>query len=126
VLVAAMLDRAVRIGFERTLEQDPGFGLRQLTDIGCKALSPGINDPYTAVQAIEHLAVLFAALAVRPVGDHVGRDASGSVVLVVPGRGFSDHLSLGSGLLRRYGGRRTHGGPGGPAPARLCGRRGSR
>jgi uncharacterized membrane protein len=102
-LVAAMLDRAVRIGFERTLEQDPGFGLRQLTDIGCKALSPGINDPYTAVQAIEHLAVLFAALAVRPVGDHVGRDASGSVVLVVPGRRFSDHLSLGPGLLRRYG-----------------------
>jgi len=102
-IVAAALNRTVRIGFERTLEQDPGVGLRQLTDIGCKALSPAVNDPYTAVQAIEHLAVLFAALASRPVGDHVGRDASGAITLVVPGRRFAEHLALGVGLLRRYG-----------------------
>src|SRR4051794_2477247 len=102
-VVAAALDRTVRIGFERTLEQDPGFGLRQLTDIGCKALSPAVNDPYTAIQAIEHMAVLLAAMAGRPVGDHVGRDASGTITLVVPGRRFSEHLALGVGLLRRYG-----------------------
>ena len=63
----AALDAAVRIGFERTLEQDPGLGLRQLVDLACKALSPAINDPYTAIQAIERLAVLFTALAARPV-----------------------------------------------------------
>jgi uncharacterized membrane protein len=57
---SAMLHGAVRVGFERTLEQDPGFGLRQLVDPACKALSPAVNDPYTAIQAIEHLAVLFA------------------------------------------------------------------
>jgi uncharacterized membrane protein len=102
-VVAAALDRTVRIGFERTLEQDPGFGLRQLTDIGCKALSPAVNDPYTAIQAIDHMAVLLAAMAERPVGDHVGRDASGTITVVVPGRRFSEHLALGVGLLRRYG-----------------------
>jgi uncharacterized membrane protein len=102
-VVAAALHHTVRIGFERTLEQDPGFGLRQLTDIGCKALSPAVNDPYTAVQAIEHLAVLLAALAAHPVGDHVGRDATGAITLIVPGRRFSEHLALGVGLLRRYG-----------------------
>ena len=47
----------VRIGFERTIEQDVGFGVRQLIDIASKALSPAINDPYTAVQAIDHLGV---------------------------------------------------------------------
>jgi uncharacterized membrane protein len=48
--VAEALDAAVRIGFERTLEQDPGLGLRQLVDPACKALSPAVNDPYTAIQ----------------------------------------------------------------------------
>jgi uncharacterized membrane protein len=40
----------VRIGFERTIEQDVAFGIRQQIDIGCKALSPAVNDPYTAAQ----------------------------------------------------------------------------
>jgi len=43
-----VLDAAVRIGFERTLEQDAAFGIRQLVDVACKALSPAVNDPYTA------------------------------------------------------------------------------
>jgi uncharacterized membrane protein len=61
--IASVVDGAVRVGFERTLEQDPGLGMRQLCDAACKALSPAINDPYTAIQASEHLSVLFAALA---------------------------------------------------------------
>jgi uncharacterized membrane protein len=101
--VAATLDRAVRIGFERTLEQDPGLGMRQLCDAACKALSPAINDPYTAIQAIEHLSVLYAALAARPIGDLVIRDPSHMIVVAVPARSFSEHLALGVGLIRRYG-----------------------
>ena len=61
-LFAATLHRAVRIGFERTLEQDLGLGFRQLADPACKALSPAVNDPYTAIQAIDHLSVLFGTL----------------------------------------------------------------
>ena len=60
------LDRAVRIGFERTLEQDAAFGIRQLVDMACKALSPAVNDPYTAVQAVDHLSVIFCGWRVRP------------------------------------------------------------
>jgi uncharacterized membrane protein len=103
--IALALDRTVRLGYERTLEQDPGFGFRQLVDIACKALSPAINDPYTAIQAIEHLAVLFSTLAARRVGDHVVSGAAGRATVVVPGRSFSDHLALGFGLIRRYGAR---------------------
>jgi uncharacterized membrane protein len=101
--VAAAVHGSVRIGFERTLEQDPGFGFRQLVDVACKALSPGINDPYTAIQAVEHLSVLFAATCEGPVGDHVARDASGTAMVVIPNRRFAEHLSLGVGLIRRYG-----------------------
>jgi uncharacterized membrane protein len=102
-LLAATLERAVRIGFERTLEQDLGLGFRQLSDPACKALSPAVNDPYTAVQAIDHLAVLFGALAARPVGDHVARDDDGTVRLIVPGRRFAELLGITVGLIRRYG-----------------------
>jgi uncharacterized membrane protein len=46
--LADRLHERVTIGAERSLEQDPAFGLRQLVDVAVKALSPGINDPTTA------------------------------------------------------------------------------
>jgi uncharacterized membrane protein len=99
-----VLDEGVRIGFERTLEQDAAFGIRQLVDVACKALSPAVNDPYTAVQAVDHLSVIFCALAQRPLGNHVARDGSGAVV-IVPGRRFPEYLAVMCGLIRRYGAR---------------------
>jgi uncharacterized membrane protein len=96
-----VLDPGVRIGFERTLEQDAAFGIRQLVDVACKALSPAVNDPYTAVQAVDHLSVIFCALARRPLGPHVARDGQG--VVIVPARRFGDYLAVMCGLIRRYG-----------------------
>ncbi|MGI5379946.1 DUF2254 domain-containing protein [Streptomyces sp. CA-251387] len=99
-----VLDAGVRIGFERTLEQDAALGIRQLVDVACKALSPAVNDPYTAVQAIDHLSVIFCTLAQRPLGNHVVRDDSGAV-LIIPGRRFPEYLAVMCGLVRRYGAR---------------------
>jgi uncharacterized membrane protein len=96
------VDGAVRIGFERTLEQDAALGIRQLVDMACKALSPAVNDPYTAVQAVDHLSVIFCALAVRPLGDWVTADSEGAAV-IVPGRRFGDYLATMCGLIRRNG-----------------------
>ena len=100
---STVLDRAVRVGFERTLEQDAALGIRQLVDMACKALSPAVNDPYTAVQAVDHLSVIFCALAVRPLGDDVAADPSGPGMVIVPGRRFGDYLATMCGLIRRYG-----------------------
>jgi uncharacterized membrane protein len=97
-----VLRDGVRIGFERTLEQDAALGIRQLVDVACKALSPAVNDPYTAVQAVDHLSVIFCALAQRPLGNHVVRDGSGAAV-IVPGRRFGEYLATMCGLIRRYG-----------------------
>jgi uncharacterized membrane protein len=97
-----VLDTGVRIGFERTFEQDAAFGIRQLVDVACKALSPAVNDPYTAVQAVDHLSVIFCALARRPLGTHVARDG-GWAAVIVPGRRFGDYLAVMCGLIRRYG-----------------------
>jgi len=101
---ALVLDRAVRIGVERTFEQDAAFGIRQLVDVACKAMSPAVNDPYTAVQATNNLSVIFCRLATRPLGDHLTRDGTGATV-VVPGRRFGDYLATMCGLIRRYGAR---------------------
>ena len=49
------LRSAIEFGSERTLEQDPTFAFRIVIDIGLKALSPAINDPTTAVLAIDQL-----------------------------------------------------------------------
>ena len=96
------LEAEVRVGFERTLEQDAAFGIRQLVDSACKALSPAVNDPYTAVQAIDHLSVIFCELAQQPLGNHIARHPSGAAV-IVPGRRFSEYLEVMCGLIRRYG-----------------------
>ncbi len=99
----AALEEVVDIGFERTLVQDAAFGIRQLVDVACKALSPAVNDPYTAVQAVHHLAVIFAAMAARPLGDHIASRGDGWPLVLVPGRRFGDYLAVMCGLIRRYG-----------------------
>jgi uncharacterized membrane protein len=97
------LDEVVSVGFERTLQQDITFGMRQLVDVACKALSPAVNDPYTAVQAIDHLSVIFCAMAVRPLGDDIARDPKIGTLVLVPGRRFGEHLAVLCGMIRRYG-----------------------
>lgn len=105
LLFRRAVESAVQIGFERTFEQDAAFGIRQLVDLACKALSPAINDPYSAVQAIDHLSVIFCALAERSLGDDVAADPGGRAIVIVPGRRFGDYLATMCGLIRRYGAR---------------------
>jgi uncharacterized membrane protein len=101
--VRAVLRNVVRIGFERTAEQDVAFGVRQLADIAVKALSPAINDPYTAIQSLEHLGVVLAKLARRQLGNQFVYDGSGALRVVVPGRDLAYYLDLATGQIRRYG-----------------------
>ena len=59
------LRRLFVIGAFRTVDQDAGFGIRQIVDIAMKALSPGVNDTSTAVTCIDYLSVLLSKLAQR-------------------------------------------------------------
>jgi uncharacterized membrane protein len=102
VLRGALAD-AVQIGFERTMVQDVGFGIRRLVDIANKALSPAINDPYTGVQAVHHLSVLLCGLARLRLGDWMVRDDRGELRVAVPRPTFRDYLRLGTAQIRRFG-----------------------
>jgi uncharacterized membrane protein len=72
------LQRTVTFAQERTLHQDPGAGVRQLVDIALRALSPGINDPTTAVQALDHIDGILRRLVVRRFPPPVRRDDAGT------------------------------------------------
>ena len=56
---------AVIIGSTRTLQQDVAYGVRQLADVALKAMSPGVNDPTTAHDAMSHVSVLLSDLLRR-------------------------------------------------------------
>ena len=53
--VVARIGRSFLLGHRRTYEQDVVFALDQLVEIGVRALSPGINDPFTAMMCLDHL-----------------------------------------------------------------------
>ena len=63
--LTAQINDCFSLGSQRTIEQDAGFGLRQIVDIALKALSPGINDTTTAIIGVDHLGALLAQLADR-------------------------------------------------------------
>ena len=85
---------AVQLGTERSLDQDVGFGLRQLVDIAERALSPGVNDPSTAVQVIDQLHDLLRRLATRPLAPWQRTTDYGRLAVDVPGPSFAGYLEL--------------------------------
>ncbi|GAA2761443.1 DUF2254 domain-containing protein [Streptomyces paradoxus] len=86
---------AVSVGVERTYHQDLGFGLRQLADIALRALSSAINDPTTAVQALDRIVQFLAALSRRPLDAALYRDRAGVLRLVQPVPGWAELVDLG-------------------------------
>src|SRR5262249_53193148 len=72
----------VAVGTERTLEQDPRFAFRILVDIANKALSPAINDPTTAVLALDQIDSLLLCLGRRRLDEGIARDRDGKLRLV--------------------------------------------
>ena len=73
---------AISLGSSRTLQQDPSYGVRQTVDVALRALSPGVNDPTTAQDAIFHIAALLVALLGRDHAPQVHRTEAGGVLLL--------------------------------------------
>ncbi|MET9323904.1 DUF2254 domain-containing protein [Streptomyces sp. NPDC003038] len=102
-LSAASVASAVSLGSDRTSRQDLGFGLRQLADIALRALSPAVNDPTTAVQCLDRIVHLLAALGQRPLGPVLHRDRHSHVRLVQAGPDWADVVDLGFAEIRAAG-----------------------
>lgn len=90
---------------ERTLEQDAAFGFRQIVDVAERALSPGVNDPTTAVQAIDQLHDLLHRLAHRELPSQLRVDGEGELRVIACRSSWDDYVSLAFDEIRLYSGR---------------------
>ena len=101
--LARAVHGAIHLGSDRTLDEDVAFGIRQLVDIAARALSPGINDPTSAVSAIDAMAVVCSQLARSPAQPAVYRDDAGRVRAALSASTFGELLGLACDQPRRYG-----------------------
>ncbi len=99
----AALRRCIRLAPLGTFEQDPRFPIRLLVDVAIRALSPGINDPTTAVQALDQIEDLLRLLAHRRLDTGIVRDPYGIVRVVFLARAWEDFLQLAFDEIRQYG-----------------------
>jgi uncharacterized membrane protein len=94
---------AVAFGSERTMEQDPTFAFRILVDIALKALSPAINDPTTAVLAIDQLHRLLRMVGQRHLHDDEVHDEAGRLRLIFKTPNWDDFVHLTFTEIRHSG-----------------------
>ncbi len=102
-LAETPLRQAIGLDRERTFEQDPKYPLRLLVDIAIKALSPAINDPTTAVQALDQIEDLLRRLGRRALDAGCVMDEQGALRLVFPTPSWEDYLALAFDEIRQFG-----------------------
>jgi uncharacterized membrane protein len=97
------LRSTIALGAERTFEQDPKYAIRLLVDIAIRALSPAVNDPTTAVQALNEIEDLLLRLGRRRLEIGTYRDAAGKPKILLKYPSWEDFLRLAFDEIRFYG-----------------------
>ena len=97
------LQGMVALGNERTIDQDPAFGIRILVDIANLALSPAVNDPTTVVQVIDYLGETLRVIGNVDLAAHAARAPGTRPLVIVPTRSWDDLVMLALTEIREYG-----------------------
>jgi uncharacterized membrane protein len=97
------VNRQFLMGNYRTITQDIDFGLVALVAVAVRALSPAINDPFTAVMCVQRLGAALAMIAERGENFHHYRDAGGILRLLGEPDTFEEHADLCFHSVRQYG-----------------------
>ena len=104
---ATLDDRALRaqvaFGPERTIEQDATFAFRVIVDVAVKALSKAINDPTTAVLALDQIHRLLRVVGRRHLHDDAPYGDQGELRLILPTPNWDDFVDLSFSEIRLYG-----------------------
>jgi uncharacterized membrane protein len=103
-LPESALYQSIAVGQERTLEQDPTFAFRIIVDIASKGLSPAINDPTTAVLALDQIHHLLRHVGQRNLEDERVRDREGRLRLIYRTPDWEDFVHLAVTEIRQFGG----------------------
>lgn len=94
--VADPLLKSLEVGIERSFTQDPLFGFRLLNDLALRAMSPAINDPASAAQAIDSIENLLATLVVRDLAVGLIDDEAGNPRVVFDAPDWEAFLAAGA------------------------------
>ena len=97
------LHQSIAIGAERTIEQDPALAFRLIVDIASKGLSPAINDPTTAVLALDRIHHLLRHVGGRRLDNEKVRDAAGRARLIYRTPDWEDFVVLAVTEIRQFG-----------------------
>jgi uncharacterized membrane protein len=95
------LNAAFVIGKRRTAVQDIEFSFHQLVEIAVRALSPGINDPFTAIACVDRLGSALCRLARCDLPSPLRFDPEGRLRMVAPGSSFAGILDLAFNQIRQ-------------------------
>jgi len=101
--IDAALADTVAFGAERTMEQDPTFAFRIVIDIALRALSPAINDPTTAVLAIDQLHRMLRLVGQRHLRTDEISGRSGRLRVIVRTPNWDDFVNLAFSEIRMFG-----------------------
>lgn len=95
--------QGISITKQREGDFDITLGIQQLADIAMKALSPGVNDPTTAIQTMDTLTAVLASVSREDLGTPMAKDSDDILRLCAPHRSFAYLVSILDGI-RQYGG----------------------
>ncbi|WP_160152929.1 DUF2254 domain-containing protein [Microbulbifer sp. ALW1] len=101
--IARAIQGAITIGAQPTAEQDIVFSIRQLAQIAVRALSPGVNDPFTAYSCIDRLIDGIGVILQRPPLPNCFHDTNNQLRLVTRELDFADVLAAALDEIREYG-----------------------
>ncbi|MBK7424044.1 MAG: DUF2254 domain-containing protein [Propionivibrio sp.] len=99
--LVGQLNDAFVLGNQRTATQDVEFSFHQLVEIAVRALSPGINDPFTAIACVDRLGSALCRLARRDMPSSLRFDAHGRLRLVTPGSTFAGIVDTAFNQIRQ-------------------------
>jgi uncharacterized membrane protein len=95
---------SVVLGAQPTLEQDVRFAVEQLVEVAVRALSTGINDPFTALNCLDVLSAALSELAGRATPSPLRQDAEGTVRVIATPVTFVEILHESFHHFRTYAG----------------------
>ena len=101
--VTRKIQRAFVYGNQRTHLQDLEFSLQQLVEVAVRALSPGVNDPFTAINCIDRIAAALSLLAQRSFPSPFRHDEGGSLRVIAKPVKFAEVLNATFDPIRQYG-----------------------
>jgi uncharacterized membrane protein len=98
-----LINDAFIVGHERTEYQDAEFPINQLVEIALRALSPGINDPFTAIRCIDRVSAGLSRIAQRDFPSPYRYDGEDNLRVIVEVANFEGLVNSAFNQIRQYG-----------------------